>query len=71
MNDIYIVFDTNVVDKSFIIGVFLSKYEAEKFEWEYKTSRSSYPQEYYTEILRYTVPYNILRRQDEVKKTQG
>jgi hypothetical protein len=60
MNKIFIVYDTDRgPDMGFIIGIFPTQYEAEKFEKRYKHDKMRYPEEYYTEIIAYDFPFNI------------
>jgi hypothetical protein len=57
--ELYVVFDTNVVDKPFIIGIFGDEWTAGAFEKRYK-SKFAFPSECYTEVMKYDFPYNIL-----------
>jgi len=63
VTEVWIVYDVNQANRSHVVGIFPDKYSAEKFEWEYKTSRTTFPQEYRTEVLKYDFPYNVIYNQ--------
>ena len=70
VKEIFVVYDVNEVDKSFIVGIFPREETANIFNLRYKhhKTKGNNNREYYTEIIRYDFPYDILKINEQRKR---